>query len=203
MKADPSVTIVLLAGGRASRLPGKLSLPVAGESMLVRVFRQLTRTGLPCLVSVREPLPAELARAISAPAVTDMYEDAGPLGGLASAAAQVRTPLLFAAAGDMAHIDAGAVDVLQRLHAEATTRPGGAPEAVVPRHADGQLEPLAAIYDTAALLRNAVRTLESGRKKVTQALEGLRVLYYDIPASEEHAYLNINTADDLSSIQVS
>jgi molybdenum cofactor guanylyltransferase len=203
MKAEPRVTIVLLAGGRASRLPGKLSLPVGGESMLVRVFGQLTSTGLPCLISVREPLPAALAGKMPAPTVTDQYEDAGPLGGLASAAAQVRTRLLFAAAGDIANIDAGAVSALEGLHARAATAAGGAPDVVLPRHADGQVEPLAALYDTQALLRSAVRTLESGHKRVTLALEGLRVLYYDIPATEEHKYLNINTAANLASIRVS
>lgn len=203
MKLEPSITIVLLAGGRASRLPGKLSLPVAGEAMLVRVFRRLSSTGLPCLISVREPLPAAIARELPVAVVTDRYDDAGPLGGLASAGAQVRTPLLFAAAGDLANIDAATIAVLEqalRNHADAG---GHAPDAVVPRHPDGRLEPLAALYGTGALLRSAVNALESGQRRVTKALDGLRVLYYDIPAAHEHMYLNVNTAADLAAIAVS
>jgi molybdopterin-guanine dinucleotide biosynthesis protein A len=203
MKPDPSITIVLLAGGRAARLPGKLSLPVGGEAMLVRVFRRLSRTGLPCVISVREPLPEAIAREMPVATIIDQYDDAGPLGGLASAAAHVSTPLLFAAAGDLPNIDAGAIAVLERALNDRAPAADRTIEAVVPRHSDGRLEPLAALYGTAALLRSAQRALESGHRRVSKALEGLRVLYYDIPAAHEHAYLNINTPADLAGIPVS
>ena len=189
------VTIVLLAGGRATRLPGKLARAVGDEPMLVRVFRRLTSGGRPCIVSVRESLPPELAALISAPVVADAYGDVGPLGALASAAAHVRTPLLFAAAGDLVNINAGIIDALeQRFHEEAA-KSQTSPQAVLPRHANGDVEPLAALYDTAALLASAVKTLAQGRKKVTQALEGLRVVHYAIGA-DEATFLNINTPED-------
>ncbi len=171
--------------------------------MLVRVFRRLSSTGLPCLVSVREPLPAAIAREMRVTTVTDRYDDAGPLGGLASAAAHVRTPWLFAVAGDLPNIDAGAIATLARTLDDHAQAEGHAPDAVVPRHPDGRLEPLAALYGTAALLRSAVSVLESGHRRVTKALEGLRVFYYDIPAAQEHTYLNINTAADLAGLPVS
>src|SRR5437879_5620761 len=114
MRSTARVTIVLLAGGRATRLPGKLGLPVGDEPMLARVFRRLTSDGRACVISARTALEPELAATVRAPLVLDEYEDVGPLGGLVSAAGNVKTPLLFAAAGDMPWIDAHFVDQLER-----------------------------------------------------------------------------------------
>ncbi len=197
------MTIVLLAGGLATRLPDKLLLSVDGQPLLLKAYRQLTRTGRPCLVSVREPLPMQLAQHIDAPTVIDAYENAGPLGGLASAANVVSTPLLFAAAGDLANIDVRIVDELEAAYREATSSSKHPPDAILPRHRNGVVEPLAALYDTAAMRDSSRRSLALGRRKVTSALEGLRVVYHDIGSENERFFLNINTADDLASLQKS
>lgn len=194
------ITIVLLAGGRATRLPGKLSLPVEGEPLLVRTYRKLCTNGRPCVISVREPLAEDLARQINATTVRDTYADAGPLGALASAAAQVATPLLFAAAGDLPHIDAGVVLALEQCYLEEVQRAGHGPDAVLPRQRDGHLEPLAALYNTAALRRGSVRALDAGRRKITDALEGLHVVYYDVATAEAQKFANVNTAADFAKI---
>ena len=201
MKPEHEVTIVLLAGGKATRLPGKLTRPIGDEPMIVRVYRRLASTGRPCIVSVREPLPAALAQHISALTVEDAYGDVGPLGALASAVVHVRTPLLFAAAGDLPNVDSGVVDALEERYRQETQRSGVAPDVILPRHANGDVEPLAALYDTAALRTSAVRALAQGRNKVARALEGLRVTYYDITAREAAKFVNVNTADDLAGIQ--
>ena len=201
MTREHAVTIVLLAGGRATRLPGKLFRPVGDEALVVRVFRQLTRSGRPCIVSVREPLPQELARHLPAPSVIDTYDDAGPLGGLASAAKQVQTPLLFAAAGDLANIGPEVIDALERRYREEAAR-GCAPDAVLPRHENGDLEPLAALYDSAWLRLTSARLLALGQKKVTGMLEGSRVAYLQIKAADAATFHNVNSADDLAGIRI-
>lgn len=190
------LTIVLLAGGRATRLPGKLDLRIGDESMLERVARRLRLSGCPLVLSVRSAAP--LAGALTdVPHISDAYADAGPLGGLASAAAHVTTPLLFAAAADLPHLDARAIDaVVQRYEAE--TAPV---EAVVPRHPDGTIEPLAALYDTHALRASAERAIANGRLRVSDTLRSLRVVYHEIPAVEESLYHNVNTAEDFEHIE--
>lgn len=195
------MTVVVLAGGQATRLPGKLARPIGAENepLVVRVVRQLTASGRPCLISVREPLPSDLAARIAAPVAVDRYQDAGPLGGLASATAQVQTPLTFAAAGDLANIDTTAIDELIERYESERAR-GESVDAVVPRHSSGQLEPLAALYDTKVLHDNAVRTLASGNKKVTGALHGMHIAYYDIAPDRVVLYHNVNTAADLSGV---
>lgn len=201
MNPEPLVTIVLLAGGKATRLPGKLTRAIGDEAMVVRVYRRLTRSGRPCVVSVREELPAAIALHLQAPTVKDAHGDVGPLGALASAAACVRTPLLFAAAADLPNVDAGVVDALEGRYLLETQRSGMAPDVILPRHANGDVEPLAALYNTAALRESALRTLAAGFTKVTQALEGLRVAHYDISERDAFKFANINTADDLAGIK--
>jgi molybdopterin-guanine dinucleotide biosynthesis protein A len=197
------LTIVLLAGGRATRLPGKLTLEIGNEPMLLRVFRKMRASGYPCLLSMREPLSPDLQEHIDAQIVYDVYEDAGPLGGLSSAAAQVQTPLLFAAAADLPNLDFRAVDVL--LGVREREKQGNTPlaEAIVPRHADGNIEPLAALYDTNALLTSSRQSLLAGRKRVSEALANLCVLHYDIPPAEEARYLNVNTIEDFERVTAS
>jgi molybdopterin-guanine dinucleotide biosynthesis protein A len=201
MAPEPTVTIVLLAGGKATRLPGKLTRVIGDEPMMLRVYRRLMSSGRPCIVSVRESLPATVAMHIHAPTVQDTHGDVGPLGALASAAAQVRTPLLFAAAADLPNVDAAVIDALEDRYRLEAQNFGAAPDVILPRHANGDVEPLAALYDTAALRASALRTLAQGSKKVTQALEGLRVTYYDISPHEVVKFVNVNTADDLAGIQ--
>jgi molybdenum cofactor guanylyltransferase len=197
------LTIVVLAGGRATRLPGKLALEIGNEPMLLRVFRKMRASGYPCLLSLREPLSPDLQEHIDAQIVYDVYEDAGPLGGLASAAAQVQTPLLFAAAADLPNLDFQALDVL--LQAREREKRGNThlPEAIVPRHADGNIEPLAALYDRKPLLTSSRQSLLAGRKRVSAALTNLRVAYYEIPPAQEARYLNVNTMQDFERITAS
>lgn len=191
------LTIVLLAGGRATRLPGKLGLRIGSESMLERAVRQLSRSGYPLVLSVRHPLPD--MPGVSQ--VADRYEDAGPLGGLASAAAGVTTPFLFAAAADLPNLDEQAVEALVRRYQTAVREGTTPPEAVVPRHPDGSIEPLAALYDTKALRASSERTLRERRLRVSDTLAGLRVVYHDLAAVEESRYHNVNTAEDFARIE--
>jgi molybdopterin-guanine dinucleotide biosynthesis protein A len=194
--AEPArLTIVLMAGGLATRLPGKLALPIGGMPMLERVYRQLTKGGLPCIVSARKPLDATLASAIPAPVVLDAYPDAGPLGGLVSAAHRVTTPLLFAAAGDLPNLDASFVDAIVREY-DRLDGSGAAPDAVVPVWPDGKLEPLAALYNARAIARSGKAALDAGRRKVTAALEGLHVATFAVGPEDEARLANVNTPGD-------
>jgi molybdopterin-guanine dinucleotide biosynthesis protein A len=189
--ADGRITIIVLAGGSATRLPGKLALPVDGEPMLVCVVRALSATGVPCLVSANAPLPKAIASHISVPIVYDERPGEGPLAALASAAASVQTPFFFAAAGDMPGIDAAFV---ARVVAAADAAEW--PDATIPVHADGTLEPLAALYKVGPWLAAARSALAKGRRNVTAALDGLQTRRYHIVPEDEPALANVNTPDD-------
>jgi len=188
-------TIVLLAGGRATRLPGKLTLPIDGEPMLARVYRRLADGARPIVISARAPLEASLAAAIDAPVVLDECGDVGPLGGLVSAAMRVQTPLLFVAAGDLPNIDTALVDDLEAEYDRvAATAPP--PEAIVPKWTQDEVEPLAALYQTAPLARAGRRALDEGERRVTAVLPRLRVVWFALGAQDEARLSNVNTPAD-------
>src|SRR5579862_7970956 len=106
--AEPTVTVIIAAGGEATRLPGKLALPVAGTPMLLRVRRALADAG-PCVIAAKSHLDTEIAASIGARVVLDVQPGQGPLAALAGAAFTVDTPYFFAAAGDMPGLDAAFV----------------------------------------------------------------------------------------------
>jgi molybdopterin-guanine dinucleotide biosynthesis protein A len=176
-------------------LPGKLNLPIGGVPMLAHVYRRMTADGRRCIISVRAPI-VEITSAIpESEYVLDEYPDAGPLGGLVSAAARVHTPLFFAAAGDMPNMDVAFVYALaHRLDQE--TDAGNPPEAVVPVWPDGRREPLAALYDTKAFLLAGRQTLSGGQRKVTAAVDLLHVVAFPVGAQDEDKLANVNTRSD-------
>lgn len=200
MGVPPRTTIVLMAGGLATRLPGKLSLPIGGEPMLARVYKRLSASGRPCIVSARAPLADALAVSVPVPVIVDECSDGGPLVGLVSAAARVQTPLIFAAAGDLPNIDGAFVDALESAY-DAARVSGNLPDGVVPTWPDGRLEPLAALYDASALLRCGRAALSTGRRNVTAAFEGMRVVPFSVRAEDEAKLANVNTPADYEALR--
>ena len=201
------VTVVLLAGGLATRLPGKLMLDVAGETMLARAYRQLTSSGWPCVVSTRHAHAAQIHAALersqnaqglpcAVEIAFDEIEHGGPLEGLRRGLNYVRTPLAFAAAADIPDLSAKFCAKLLAAYEEA---PAPKPAAVLPTWPDGKVEPLAALYDVKLVARGADAALRSGRRKVTAAIDGLNVLEYPVTPEDAHVLRNINTPDDYES----
>jgi len=196
--AAARTTIVLLAGGSATRLPGKLSLSIEGEPMLVRVYRRLVDDRRPCVVSARAPLDRSLAAKIDAPVIFDEHAGAGPLGAIVTVASALTTPLFFAAAGDLPELDASFVDDLERAY-DLDARKGEPPEAVVPAWSNGDIEPLAALYATSAAVRAGSAALASGQRRVSAMIDALRVLRFDVRPQDEARLANVNTRPDYES----
>jgi len=193
--AAARTTIVLLAGGSATRLPGKLSLPIHGEPMLVRIYKRLCDGRRPCVISARRPLDDAHAKAIDSPVVFDDHGEVGPLGAILTVAASLTTPLFFAAAGDLPELEAAFIDDLEAAY-DREARSGMAPEAVVPLWPNGDLEPLAALYETKAVIRAGSEALKSGRRRVSAMIEGMRVLHFDVRPQDERRLANVNTRPD-------
>ena len=184
------VAVVILAGGRATRFPGKLEASIDGEPLLARVYRHL-RDAAPVTIAGRDTFSPELDALLDCPIVVDRWPDRGPLGGLLSAALELRAGRIFAVAGDSPLITRNVLDALLAAWSNGD-------EAVVPEHG-GRLEPLAALYDRDALVREGWEALRGTDVSMHGALDRMRVRRVTLDAS---FFLNVNTADDAARIPV-
>lgn len=182
--------VVILAGGEATRLPGKLALDTGGIPLIVRVFENLS-SGRETFVSCKGTFSAEIDARLDAPLVVDRWSRRGPLAGVVSAMSRMASPLVFAAAGDAPFVTSSLIDAL-----EAARRLGD--EAVVPVHPDAngaeRLEPLAALYDRVAVLREGAAMLRERRYSMRGLLSRLRVRR--VRAGDALTFANVNTRAD-------
>jgi molybdopterin-guanine dinucleotide biosynthesis protein A len=185
--------VCILAGGEATRLPGKLSMTVGDEPMLVRVFRNVS-PGRETWLSTKGPLGEEIASRIGAPQVIDRWPLRGPLSGLLSTLSEMRSEWVFAVAGDAPFVDAAFID---RLEAHVTPQY----DAIVPMHdLDAKrIEPLAALYRREAFLREGMPVLLGGDGALRLVIDRLRARF--VPVRDERAFANVNTPDDYAKIR--
>jgi len=183
-----SVAVVILAGGEATRFPRKLERPLRGTPLLLTVVRNF-QAAFPVYISIRDGLPPALEKAVHAPTIADRYPGIGPLGGLATAAETIDAEKLFAVAGDAPAVNAEVLETLLSVWRKGD-------EAAVPEH-EGRLEPLAALYDRTALLRETSTAIAGGQYSLHTLLEHLAVRHVSMSAA---FFLNINTAADLARI---
>ena len=195
----PTITGVILDGGKASRFGGahKSFALVDGGPIAVRtvgLFRELFGD---VLTATSRPDPWA---ALGVRSVADPVADAGPLAGLAAGLLACRTPLAFIVAGDMPSLSR---DVIEALCLRALASRG----CVIPIR-EGRPEPLHAVYPT-SLGPMALEALNRGTRKLTDFLKeaGLdeAVLDIDWVDAAEFAGLpgagrtfhNVNTPEDL------
>jgi molybdopterin-guanine dinucleotide biosynthesis protein A len=189
--ADARLAVVILAGGQASRLPGKLELDAGGVPLLVRVYRNVRAAG-PVYVSAAGGFPEHIDRELDCPILLDRWPRRGPLAALYSVLPHVREPWVFVVAGDAPFVHAAVAGELL-----AELEPGV--QAVVPVNESGFLEPLCALYERAPLLETARMIFESGSGGVAAAVERLHAKR--VRLSNERVFANVNTADDCRHLQ--
>lgn len=187
--AHDNVTTVVLAGGRATRLPNKLALTLGDRPLLAHVYDHF-RDAAPMVVASAGGFDEALESTLQCPMVVDRWPGRGPLAGLLSAALELRTPLLFAVAGDAPRVTPEVLDALLAAHQEHD-------EAVVPEH-DGRLEPLAALYDRAAIEREAPAVVHESNASMHAFLERVKVRRV---AMAPQFFINVNTAADLDAVR--
>lgn len=178
------VTVVLLAGGEATRLPGKLERADAGDPLIVRAYGRFA-PHFPIVVSANATFAREIDARIACPIVVDRWSRRGPLAGMLSAFAAVRTRFACVVAADLPDVDA---DLLRTLIEACEV----GDDAVVPEH-EGGIEPLCALYDRIAFEPVALAELRAGRAAVRDALSHLHVRAVPLPGRR---FANINSHAD-------
>lgn len=185
-RAESNIGVVILAGGEATRFPGKLESDAGGVPLLVRVYRNVANAG-PVYISASRSFTREIDAALDCPIIIDRWPRRGPLAGLYSTFAYVREPLVFVLAGDAPFVDC---EVVREVHAFCER----GVQAVVPVNAQGRLEPLCALYDRAAFLAAAAEVLREGSGGVAAAVE--RLTARRVQLSNERVFSNVNTTYD-------
>ncbi|HZO94037.1 MAG TPA: molybdenum cofactor guanylyltransferase [Candidatus Baltobacteraceae bacterium] len=188
-----AIAVLILAGGEATRLPGKLALDLGEAPMLVRVYRNVS-PGRETWLSTKGELPEALDRALDVPRVVDRWPLRGPLSGLLSAMSEMRAEWVFAVAGDAPLIDAAFVDELASHVAPHY-------DAIVPIHAGERrrIEPLAALYRREAFVREGLPVLLGGDGALRLVIDRLRTKF--VPVRDERAFVNVNTPDDYAKVR--
>jgi len=186
---DSSIAILVLAGGRASRFPGKLEALVDGEPLVLRAFRAARATEWPVYVSAQCPFPAQIDRRLDCPVLLDREPWAGPLRALHSACETIVQERIFVLAADLPRVDTA---LLQRI--AGAWLPDD--DAVVPRH-DGRLEPLVAIYARSAILQESFTLFGEPRASMHDLIERIGARFVDI---EPEYFANVNTPADLAAL---
>jgi molybdopterin-guanine dinucleotide biosynthesis protein A len=191
---DLTLAIAILAGGEATRLPGKLALDAGGLPMLARVYRNVSGA-CPVYLSCNVPLDADVARYITAPLIADRWTRRGPLAGILSVMASVPERWIAVVAGDLPFIGLDIVEQLARERAENV-------DAIVCRHTVGGLaaiEPLVAVYAREAFLREGLQLFTAGHGSPRPVIERLRTVYVDV--DDEIRFANVNTLGDYERIR--
>jgi molybdopterin-guanine dinucleotide biosynthesis protein A len=184
---ERSTAIVMLAGGDARRFPGKLEQPIDGEAMILRCYRNLRAMALPIFVACKGEFSRDVDARLDAPRLIDREPGGGPLRAFASACGAIEAERCFAVAADQPRLDASA---LQRML--AAWRHGD--EAVVPMH-DGKIEPLAALYHRAAVVREDAGLRADGKAAMHDLVGALATRF--VPIEAEYFY-NVNRPSDLA-----
>lgn len=187
---DAGLGVVILAGGEATRLPGKLELDAGGVPLVVRVLRNVRAAG-PVYVSANRSFPPDIDMALDCPVIIDRWLQRGPLSGLCSALEFVREPWVFTVAADAPLVGAAVAAELARAW-----EPGI--QAVVPVNAQGRLEPLCALYERQAFLEASAAALRGGSGGVAAVVE--RLPTKRVRLSDERVFANVNTAADRRTI---
>ncbi|HEY0614475.1 MAG TPA: molybdenum cofactor guanylyltransferase [Candidatus Elarobacter sp.] len=185
--------VCILAGGEATRLPGKLALDAGDVPMLVRVFRNVS-PGRETWLSTKGALPEPVAALIDAPSVVDRWPLRGPLSGLISTLSEMRAEWVFAVAGDAPFVDGTFIEQLEACAGEAY-------DAVVPMHEGDakRIEPLTALYRRDAFVREGLPVLLGGDGALRLVIDRLRTRF--LPVRDDRIFANVNTPEDYAKMR--
>ena len=180
-----SVTLGILAGGRATRLGGldKAWLVREGVPQVLRLAARFRPQVAEVLVSANRDLPRHAAAGLRA--VADRVHDIGPLGGIDALAQACTTPWLLTIPVDL-------VDSNDCLLPSLLAAAGGTGAYA---EDDGGVQPLVALWNLADLRSGLVAAIASGDHAVQSLQARLRMRPVRLPGVR---FGNLNTPDDLA-----
>ncbi len=165
-------TAAVLAGGQSRRMGVDKSLLIyRGKPLLEHIVGQLHRLADEVLIGSNDPIRHGV---LGVRVVPDEEPGQGPLMGIFSCVRAARHDRVLVTACDIPDLP---VDLLRDLLRQARHA-----DVVLPRHSDGRLEPLPAVY-TRRALPALEATLRRGNRRIVDILQepGLRTLFVPLP----------------------
>lgn len=200
-----SITAIVLAGGRGTRMGGVdkgqqnfNGLPLALHTLMRLQTQQGDRVG-ELMINANRNLAAY--EAFGAPVWPDTLADyAGPLAGFLTGLERCETPLLLTVPCDTPLFP---LDLADRL-AEAMDRADADIAMAAAREEDGQIrtQPVFCLL-RAELLESLVAFTQQGGRKIDKwtALHHTVVVPFDQPGDDPRAFFNANTLAELQSLE--
>jgi molybdenum cofactor guanylyltransferase len=176
----------VLTGGLSSRMgKNKAFLPYRGGTLAQSVAATVAQAaGSATLVGC-----PDIFRSLGLPVLADLYPGEGPLGGVLTALHHTAADWNLITACDMPALRSiplvALLDAAERADADA----------LVPEGPAGHLEPLCAVYHRRAQ-GPLERRFASGVRKLSAALEGLRMIAF--PVVDLSDFKNVNTPEEWS-----
>jgi molybdopterin-guanine dinucleotide biosynthesis protein A len=175
---------IILAGGKSSRMGQDKGL--------------IAYNGLPMIqwsIQAVEPITNKIViissnadyRRFDIPVIPDQDSEKGPLAGIVTGMEYLQTSHVVVLACDTPHIS---TELLQELLDEADHQ-----EVCIPQK-NRRIHPLTGIYDY-SILNHLKEQLALNRLKMTMAIEGLDVKYFNAEHWPDNVLKNINTPNDL------
>lgn len=173
-------TAIIMAGGRSTRMgTDKSMLPIEGRPIIKGICERLSTCFEQILISADNEEKYEF---LGCEVIPDTIPGQGPLMGIASALQASSNELNFIVACDIPHIE------LRHVRTIISEAADGEHDIVVPVAADGQYEPLFAVYRKSAL-RAINKVLSSGGRKISDVFTLCNVKEIDLGAD----LVNLNT----------
>ena len=174
---------IIMAGGQSLRMGrDKSMMTINGKPMIKHIANQLRPYFSQILISSNDVDKYDF---LSLKVVPDDVRDQGPLRGIASVLKASDYEKNFVIACDIPQVN---IPFVRQLicHCEGF-------DAVIPKHATGQMEPLFAVYNR-TVVDSFEAALLSGQRRITDALSRCKVKYLEL---ENSRWLeNINTQAD-------
>lgn len=189
---------VILAGGRATRLPGKCFRMLDGKQLILHVFERISQVTEDIVISVGTDQQADRVKQLlqATPIAQDSIQAQSPLVGLVSGLRASRKLYIFTAPCDTVFIDP---DVIRLLLQRAIGNDGAIAMA------EGNLlEPLCAVYRRESALLAAEKSIRNGRMSMLDMISQFTTLVR-VPVEEIRridsqllTLRNINTEQDFA-----
>ena len=196
-----TITSIILAGGRSSRLGReKLAEVIAGKSLIERAISSLSSLSQEILIVISQKQARSSLSLYTYPeakTMVDLYPGKGSLIGIFTGLVHSANFLNLVVACDMPFLN---LDLLRYM---VNISPGF--DVVIPRIGD-QMEPLHAVYSRKCI-EPMEKQIKQGNLKITGFFDSLKVKYVgkeelDRFDPERLSFFNINTEADLKKARV-